>query len=249
MIRVKFSGRILGALATAAAVAALAFPVPASAQAEETISGTVASFDGQFDMYVKDAQGGKDHVRLHQGTAVYPKGFVPATGDEVFITGFVDNGVLEAEEIDEGTEAGAAGDDGYLDYATPGDAPYAAPAPYGYNYWDWAALGFGLGFGYWGCCGWGPPYYAPRVYYRPPNAPRTPPHPPSRRGFPPAAGRLVLPAQSHARTIARPVVVQDMHAAPVRVAPAAPVRAAPPMPMHVAPPPPIHFAPPPPIHR
>jgi hypothetical protein len=180
----KLHTGILGALATAAAVVALAFPIAASAQSEQTVAGSVTAFDGHFDMHVKDAQGNDEHVRLHHGTIINPRGLTLSTGMEVRIIGPVENGVLEANEIDTpynlDSETG-----GYYYY--PGPSPFASfgsgPGADWYDSgWGWSALGLGLGLGYWG---WDYPYYsyyAP-VFVEPPGSvtPRRPVHP----GVPP----------------------------------------------------------------
>lgn len=239
------------AVAAAAAVVALAFPLAANAQLDQTIGGTIASYDGHYTLRVIDADGVEHVVRLHQGTVTQPQGLALAAGMDVFVTGFVEHGVLEAEEIDQNTESSY--DNGNSDYAATEVEPYTEPALDGYDYWDWAALGFGLGYGYWGCCGWGAPFFEPVFVVRPPGvshrfAHHPPPsHPgvrPHRTGFSPP----LLSHQWHAFTALRPGTsfvsawrAQGFHPAYSRFARPLP-RYAHGMPMHFARSMPMHFA-------
>ena len=84
----RYFSKLIVALAAAAALAA---PAAAIAQQppsygtgqqysqptppygnQETIRGTVSSFDGQWIVYMKDDRGYTDHITLHQGTIIKP---------------------------------------------------------------------------------------------------------------------------------------------------------------------------------
>jgi hypothetical protein len=145
--------KITRALAVSAAVTGLILPAVAAAQdipsyavgpqptvqqpidqqqgdADETITGEIASVDGPFDIQVADSRGFGDNVQLHQGTVINPTGLTLAPGMNVTIQGYADGGVFQANEIDTP----------YQQYA--GELP--PPVYYGAGYWY---PGFGYGYG------------------------------------------------------------------------------------------------------
>jgi hypothetical protein len=152
----KFS-KSLGLLSLGALLAA-GIPAPSQAETpsyarpgyasdEETIHGRIASFNGEYDMQVRDDRGFVDHVRLHTGTVINPTGLTLVPGMSVTILGYNRGSSFEANEVD-----------------TP-YAPYAAqpfPVPvYGYDYGSYypyypyyphtnviIAPSFGWGWGY-----------------------------------------------------------------------------------------------------
>ena len=127
-----------GAAATlAAAVVLFLTPAvqaqPAYAVHQESITGTVRSFDGQYTMYVRDRHGYLDRVQLHQGTIINPTGLTLQGGMQVTVYGRSEGQVFVADEIDTPYR--------YVPY-------YGYPYPYAYPEW-------GVRFG-WGwhhrCC-------------------------------------------------------------------------------------------------
>jgi hypothetical protein len=100
----------------AAAVIALAavFPIRAHAQTvpsyadgasttangEENVHGRVVSFDGAYNMQVRDNRGYVDNVELHQGTIINPTGITLQPGMVVSVLGYNSGSYLAANEID-----------------------------------------------------------------------------------------------------------------------------------------------------
>jgi hypothetical protein len=102
----------------------------------ETIRGTISSFDGGYNMYVRDVRGYLDSVTLHQGTVINPTGITLQVGFPVTIYGRVGGTTLLADQID-----------------TP--FQYSPNNYYGYGgAYPFFAFGLGLGLGY-RCCGYG----------------------------------------------------------------------------------------------
>lgn len=96
-----------------AAFAALALAAPLAAQAqgdpsysqqygqgEENIHGRITSFDGGYNLTVRDERGYIDSVQLHQGTIINPTGLTLAPGMVVSILGYSAGPYLAANEID-----------------------------------------------------------------------------------------------------------------------------------------------------
>lgn len=140
MTIMKWAARRGAALALAGAIAALfgaaaqAQPAPPSyAVHQESIAGTVRSFDGQYTMYVRDEHGSLDRVQLHQGTIITPTGLTLEPGMQVTVYGHSDGPVFVADDIETPYR--------YIPYPGYG---------YGYGYPGW---GFGFGWGWRG--GWG----------------------------------------------------------------------------------------------
>jgi len=142
------------ALASALGVPALALAavVPAAAQSPQnlpsyavpgdtSIHGVVRSVDDQYHITVRDANGYVDHVTLHDGTIINPRGLKLSPGQSVTILGQPSGSTFAANEID--TPYSRYG------YAYPAYYPYPVyPYPaYGY----YPAFGFGFrtpGFGF-----------------------------------------------------------------------------------------------------
>jgi hypothetical protein len=103
---------LTGAVTAAGLAGALAAPVlaqpsspsyaqrPTYASTEETIHGRVVSFDGGYDLRVRDERGFVDNVRLHQGTVISPTGLTLAAGMTVTIYGQNRGSFFAANEID-----------------------------------------------------------------------------------------------------------------------------------------------------
>lgn len=103
---------------------------PSYAVHQDSITGTVRSFDGQYTMYVRDNRGDLDRVQLHQGTIINPTGLTLQGGMRVTVYGRAAGRVFLADEID-----------------TPyRNMPYYG-YPYGYPY-RYPAWGFGFGWGW-----------------------------------------------------------------------------------------------------
>jgi hypothetical protein len=160
--------KINSLIIAAGAIAALALPVAAKAQAtpqyaskEEQIRGTIASIGDKYTVYVRDERGYVDTVRLHDGTIINPTGLSLASGQSVTIMGRTDGKAFDANEIDTPYDV----DDGGGDYAAIDVAPYpydAAYPAYALSYPAFISLGFGFGGGY-GYYGGG--YYGHAGYY------------------------------------------------------------------------------------
>ena len=103
---------LTGAVAAACFAGALAAPVlaqnstpsyaarPSYANTEETIHGRVVSFDGGYNLRVRDDRGFVDNVRLHPGTVISPTGLTLAGGMTVTIYGQNRGSFFAANEID-----------------------------------------------------------------------------------------------------------------------------------------------------
>ena len=96
--------------AAGAALALLTLPLVASAQPfpNETIHGTVASWDGGEHLYVKDDRGFTDDIALGDQTAIRPAGTQLVAGMTVTITGYNAGHWFDAETIETQTVAQVA---------------------------------------------------------------------------------------------------------------------------------------------
>jgi hypothetical protein len=127
----KFILAATAALTLAAPLAAAAQDVPSYAQtasADEQIRGRVLSFDGGYDLAVRDERGFVDNIQLHQGTIINPTGITLEPGMIVSVIGFDDGPVLTANEID-------------TPYTVDAGIPY-----YGGHAWDYYGPSIGLAF-------------------------------------------------------------------------------------------------------
>jgi hypothetical protein len=134
--------RIIGALAGLA----LLLPVAAQAQdapsyaaqrydADQNIHGRIVSFDGGYDLGVRDERGYIDNVELHPGTVINPTGLTLAPGMVVSILGYNAGSYFAANEID-------------TPYQYYSGVPYYAGHP-----WDYYGPSISLGF-FFGDAGW-----------------------------------------------------------------------------------------------
>ena len=114
----------------APAPAPVSRPVPtyASPNREESVRGTVASYDGRYALQVRDRAGYLDNIRLHQGTVINPTGLRLQNGMHVTVYGYNAGRTFAANEIDT-------------------DVQPVVWAPYPYPY---SPVHIGLRFGYWG---------------------------------------------------------------------------------------------------
>lgn len=129
----RFAAAILTAASIALFAGTAAQAQPGYAVHQESIVGTVRSFDGGYTLYVRDEHGYLDRVQLHQGTIINPTGLTLEGGMHVTIYGHAAGEVFLADEI---------------------DTPYRYGPYYGYPYYGYPypAWGFGLRFGWGG--GW-----------------------------------------------------------------------------------------------
>ncbi len=128
----KATNKSIRLAALAGAIAAFA-PLAASAQnglpsyataADETVRGTITSFDGAHTVYVRDAHGYIDHVTLRDGTIINPTGLRLEPGMSVTVLGRTQGSTFAANEID-------------TPYHREYPVAYAVPAypePYYYGY-------------------------------------------------------------------------------------------------------------------
>ena len=157
------SRRFLIAVLAAAAVAfpASAFaqtdtpPVPSFARPtygsnEEVVRGVIASFDGGYNLQVRDERGYLDTVTLHQGTIINPTGLRLSPGMSVTVRGVNRGNALDANQIDTPYTSYAA----VPVYPYP-VAPYYGYPGYGYGYGYGYGPRFGIGIGFGPSYGWG----------------------------------------------------------------------------------------------
>jgi hypothetical protein len=152
---------VIGALL----VAAFGLPIavqaePSYARHDESIHGRITSFDGRYQLLVRDDRGYTDRVALHDGTVIHPVGLRLASGLSVTIRGRNDGATFVAYEIDAPYNI-APPAYSYSPYAPyPAYAPYPVYVPvYNYPYYPYypyyryrgpyypATLSINLGFG------------------------------------------------------------------------------------------------------
>jgi hypothetical protein len=138
---VKYLIAALAALSLGAPLAAQAQDTPSYAEpaqnapADEQIRGRISSFDGGYNLTVRDERGFIDNVQLHQGTIINPTGLTLAPGMVVSILGFNEGSFFAANEVD-----------------TP--YTYDAGVPYYYGHpWNYYGPSISLGF-FFGNAGW-----------------------------------------------------------------------------------------------
>lgn len=73
---------------------------PPGAPDDSTIHGRILSFDGAYNLQVRDEKGYVDNVELHQGTIINPTGLTLAPGMIVSIMGYNAGPYFAANEID-----------------------------------------------------------------------------------------------------------------------------------------------------
>ena len=74
--------------------------VPSYATQDQQIHGRIASFDGGYNLQVRDDKGYLDNVQLHQGTVINPTGLTLAPGMVVSVNGYSQGSYFAANEID-----------------------------------------------------------------------------------------------------------------------------------------------------
>ncbi len=130
----------LASCAAAAPLAAQAqdepsYAQPQYAQADAQIRGRIASFDGGYNLTVRDERGYIDNVQLHDGTIINPTGLTLAPGMIVSILGYNAGPYFDANEVD-------------TPYTYYGGSPY-----YGGHPWNYYGPSISLGF-FFGNPGW-----------------------------------------------------------------------------------------------
>lgn len=126
------------ALTLLAPIAAQAQEVPSYADAASTdlqIQGRIASFDGGYNLTVRDDNGYTDIVQLHDGTIINPTGLTLAPGMVVSVLGQNDGSYFAANEVD-------------TPYTIDAGVPYYVGHP-----WDYYGPTISLGF-FFGNTGW-----------------------------------------------------------------------------------------------
>jgi hypothetical protein len=127
------------ALTLAAPLSAAAQDAPSYAQVaysgDDQIRGRIESFDGAYQLTVRDERGFVDDIELHPGTIINPTGLTLAPGMVVSVIGANQGSVLAANEID-------------TPYSVDAGVPY-----YGGRAWDSYGPSVGLAF-FFGNQGW-----------------------------------------------------------------------------------------------
>jgi hypothetical protein len=128
-----------GAFAQSAAPDAPSYAsaAPSYGTANETIHGRISSFDGAYNLQVRDERGFMDNVQLQQGTVINPTGIRLAAGMAVTIHGVNRGTAFAANQID--TPYQSYG----LEYPAYPYGVYPYPV-YGYPY-SRVSIGFGFG--------------------------------------------------------------------------------------------------------
>ncbi|MGP6158135.1 MAG: hypothetical protein ACLPYS_11640 [Vulcanimicrobiaceae bacterium] len=142
---------VLAALVLTHAQAVQAQPVPSYAKpaiSEDQIRGRITSFDGGYNLTVRDERGYVDNVRLHPGTIINPTGITLAPGMVTSILGYNAGSYFAANEVD-------------TPYTFYGDVPYYYGHPWNY-YGPSVSLGFFFGSPGW----WHGDYYHGGYHYR-----------------------------------------------------------------------------------
>jgi hypothetical protein len=121
--------------------------MPSYATQDQQIHGRIASFDGGYNLQVRDDKGYLDNVRLHQGTVINPTGLTLAPGMVVSVNGYSQGSFFSANEID-------------TPYTLYGPVPYYAGHPWFY-YGAGVSLGFFFGSNGW----WHGGYYGRPTYW------------------------------------------------------------------------------------
>jgi hypothetical protein len=140
-----------GAFAQAAATdtPSYATAAPSYASTDEIIRGRVASFDGAYNLQVRDDRGFIDNVRLRQGTVINPTGIRLTTGMSVTIHGVNQGATFAANVIDTPYQSYGA-----VYGPVPVTGPYVYPVypypvypypVYGFPYGPSFSIGFGFG--------------------------------------------------------------------------------------------------------
>jgi hypothetical protein len=136
-ITAAFAALILAAPLAAAAQDMPSYAVsPAGQPGDEQIRGRITSFDGGYNLEVRDERGFIDNVTLHPGTIINPTGLTLEPGMTVSILGYNSGSAFSANEID-------------TPYTYDAGVPYYLGHP-----WDYYGPSVSLGFFFGGDRGW-----------------------------------------------------------------------------------------------
>lgn len=118
-------------------------PPPSYARPDEGIHGRIVSFDGAYNLQVRDDRGYVDNVQLRQGTVINPTGVRLAPGMAVTLRGANGGSTFVASEIDTP----------YSTYGPIAVDPYSYAYPYAYPVYPYPVYGypypaFSLGLGF-----------------------------------------------------------------------------------------------------
>lgn len=118
---------------------------PSYGRADDSVKGRVASFDGAYNLQVRDDRGFIDNVQLHQGTIINPTGIRLVPGMSVTVYGINRGSVFAANEID--TPYDTYG--GYPAYQAYPPFAYGFPYPYPYPVYGYPfSIGIHVGRGF-----------------------------------------------------------------------------------------------------
>jgi hypothetical protein len=144
---------VLGALLIAALVAPVAAQAqPSYAHRDESIRGRISSFDGHYQLMLKDERGFVDRVALREGTIIQPTGLRLSRGMSVTIRGHNDGASFTAFEIDVPNNSASAYGPGYApypeQYVYPSYPVYNPYPVYVYPYYPYyPSFSLRIGFG------------------------------------------------------------------------------------------------------
>jgi hypothetical protein len=117
----------------------------------ETIHGRVLSFDGAYNLQVRDDRGFVDNVQLQQGTVINPTGVRLQTGMVVAIQGVNRGSAFAANVIETPYPQFSEVPVGAYNVPVYPYPVYPYPYPvYGYPYGPNVSIGIGFGFGFGG---------------------------------------------------------------------------------------------------
>jgi hypothetical protein len=71
-----------------------------SARGGQTFSAVISSIDSKYGLTVRDSRGEPESVKLHKGTIINPTGLALRAGMPVNITGRLEGGTFDADQID-----------------------------------------------------------------------------------------------------------------------------------------------------
>src|ERR1700693_5513180 len=100
IVSMRFAGVALGAAVSLSLFAGPVLAQPSYAIRQETIKGRISSFDGKYQLTVRDERGYLDRVSLRDGTIINPTGLRLVAGMTVTIVGRTAGNAFVAYEID-----------------------------------------------------------------------------------------------------------------------------------------------------
>jgi len=100
IVSMRFAGVAMCAAVSLSLFAGPVLAQPSYAVRQETIKGRISSFDGKYQLTVRDERGYVDRVTLHDGTIINPTGLRLVAGMSVTIVGRTAGNTFAAYEID-----------------------------------------------------------------------------------------------------------------------------------------------------